>query len=298
MSHDPVEAAIADYLAFLEGEGPEPSLDHLSDDERRNVEELANLMVDGRGIDIYRSRPSLDALLAGTEFEDWLAPDGSTGLSLETIHGDITDALGESVESIIDAAAETEGIKSNVVIRSDGLRIRLQFRNDLTSGSDLTRMDPRSVASSVFGRFPETAALVVVIGDRDRSSVAIEPYDTEEFIGVPDGTLHPPRIARPVLPLRYTLRSLFDDLAPDLSIREIDQQGHEPVDLAEVIHGECDQARGTVVGEGNNARIGAKKETWGEFDDRGLLVELCQQAAAGDLPGAELERLIEDAVAA
>lgn len=76
MANDPVEAAVIAYLDHLEHGTPEPSLDHLSDDDRRLANELIGSMRDGRGIDVYRSRPSLEALLAGTDFEGWLtAPD-------------------------------------------------------------------------------------------------------------------------------------------------------------------------------------------------------------------------------
>jgi hypothetical protein len=66
---DPVEAVITAYLDHLEHGVPEPSLQHLSDDDRQRAVELIDLMREGRGIDVYRPRPSLDALLAGTEFD-------------------------------------------------------------------------------------------------------------------------------------------------------------------------------------------------------------------------------------
>ena len=72
MENDPVEAVIAAYLDHLESDAPQPSLDHLAEEDRQRAQELITLMLDGRGIDIYRSAPSLDMLLAGTEFEDWL----------------------------------------------------------------------------------------------------------------------------------------------------------------------------------------------------------------------------------
>ena len=65
MMNDPVEAVIAAYLDHLEHGAPEPSLDHLGDDDRLRAIDLMDLMRDGRGIDVYRSRPSLDALLSG-----------------------------------------------------------------------------------------------------------------------------------------------------------------------------------------------------------------------------------------
>ncbi|MGE0304275.1 MAG: hypothetical protein AB7L13_08780 [Acidimicrobiia bacterium] len=297
MTHDPVEAVVAAYLAYLEHDGPEPSLDHLSADDRRRAEELVALTNEGRGIDVYRSRPSVDMLLAGTEFESWLSPQDTAGLSIDAIRNDVVDALGSLAEPVADGAAEIEGVRSDAVVRFDALRIRIQFRDDLATTTDLTRIDPRSAAGPVFGRFPETAALVVVLGDRELSSVAIDPYDTEEFIGTPDGAVYPPRVTRPVLPLRDTLRRLVDELAPDLTVGDIDED-HVHVDLDAIIQAECTTAHAAVVSEGGKARIDAKKATWHGFDQQALLFSICEAAATGDLSDAELERRIEDAAAA
>jgi hypothetical protein len=69
---NPVDEVIAAFLDHLENGGPEPSLDHLTQDERTEASELIDLIKDARGVDFYRSRPSLDAVLAGTEFEHQL----------------------------------------------------------------------------------------------------------------------------------------------------------------------------------------------------------------------------------
>lgn len=65
--HDPVDAVIAAYHDYLENGGTEPSLDHLDEDQRREAAELIDLIKDVRGVDFYRSAPSLDTLLAGTD---------------------------------------------------------------------------------------------------------------------------------------------------------------------------------------------------------------------------------------
>lgn len=128
MTNDPVEAVIAAFLDHLEHGGSEPSLDHLAEDDRVRAEQLIELMRDGRGIDVYRSRPSLDRLLAGTEFEDWLTPPATDGLSIEAIRDDVVTSLGSLSTPIADGAAQNEGIRSDAVIRFGSLRIRVQFR--------------------------------------------------------------------------------------------------------------------------------------------------------------------------
>lgn len=115
MTHDPVEAVVAAYLAYLEHDGPEPSLDHLSADDRRRAEELVALTNEGRGIDVYRSRPSVDMLLAGTEFESWLSPQAEA---------DGIRARGEAYAANPQAAAvdiaEAYGSQGNAVVVTDG----------------------------------------------------------------------------------------------------------------------------------------------------------------------------------
>lgn len=297
MADNAVDAVIAAYMNYLESGGPEPSLDHLTDQERREALELIRLIDDARGVDFYRSPPSLDAVLAGSEFEHQVEPPLTVGLSIDAIRVDVVNSLRGTAEPIADAASQTEGIRSDAIVRYGTLRIRIQFRDDITTIADLGRIDPRAAAGPIFGRFPETAAVVVVIGDEQRSSVAIDPYDTEEFIGTPDGQTHPPRIKRPVLPLPHTLRLLVDDLAPDLAVDDIDDN-YEPVDLADIVETECANARAAVVTEGNRARTEAKKETWLNFDEHVLLVSFCQAAGTGQLTEAEINERITAAAAA
>lgn len=297
MPNDPVEAVIAAYLEHLEHGGPEPSLDHLGADDRRRAEQMIELMLEGRGIDVYRSRPSLDALLAGTEFEDWLTPPDSAGLSIDAIRADVVESLGSASEPIADGAAEREGIRCDAIVRFQSLRLRLQFRDDIATAADLARVDPRAAAGPIFGRFPETPAVVLVIGDTGLSSVPIDPYDTEDIIGTPDGEIYPPRITRPVLPLYDTLRMLVDELVPDLAVNDI-SDGRAPVERDDIIRAECEKAAAAVVTEGAKARTDAKKETWSAFDEYELLASICAAATIEELTEDELGARITAAATA
>ncbi len=294
--NDYVDQVIQEYLSYLEDGAPEPSLDHLTPEDRALAEDLIHSLNAGRGIDPYQSRPSLDALLRGTELEDALAVPTPVGLSLDAVRIEIVSSLGSASEPIVDAAAQAEGIQSDAVVRFGALRIRVQFRDDVPTLEGLSQIDPRTSAGPVFGRFPETAAVVVVIGDPEFSSVAIDPYDTEEFIGTPDGRTYPPRLTRPILPLYDTLRRLADELAPDLSVDAGDH--HQPIDLTAIIHAECSRAQAMVVSEGKKARTDAKRETWHAFDEHQLLVALCEEAAAGELTESDLDERITAAAAA
>lgn len=297
MADDRVDAVIAAFLDHLEHGGREPSFDHLTEGERAEAKELIDLIKDARGVDFYRSRPSLDAVLAGTEFEHRLEPGVTVGLSIDAIRTDVVSSLGSASEPIDDGAAQNEGVRSDAVVRFGSLRIRIQFRDDIATPAGLSEVDPRAAAGPVFGRFPDTAAVVLVIGDQELSSVSIGPFDIDEFIGAPDGLIHQPRITRPVLSLYDTLRRLVDEFAPGLSGDDA-ADAHETVDLDNIIDSECSAACAAVVAEGRKARTEAKKETWGSFDGGALLASLVKDAASGELTEADMDARLTPAEAA
>lgn len=297
MKNDPVDEVIHAYLDHLEGDAPEPSLDHLAPEERVLAQDLINSLIAGRGIDPYRSRPSINALLTGTELEHLLDPPVTTGLTIDAVRTDVVSSLGLASEPVGDGAAQNEGIRSDAVVRFRSLRIRLQFRDDITTPAVLSQVDPRAAAGPVFGRFPDTAAVVLVIGDQELSSVAVGPFDIDDFIGAPDGQVHQPRIVRPVLSLYDTLRRLVEELAPDLTGHDA-ADDREPVELDEIIRTECVTACAAVVADGKKARTEAKKETWAGFDEAALLVSLVKDAASGELTEAVLDARLTPAEAA
>lgn len=297
MTNDPVEAVIAAYLDHLEHGAPEPSLDHLGDDDRHRAIDLMDLMRDGRGIDVYRSRPSLDALLSGTEFEGWADAPDTDGLTIDAVRAEVISSLGSASSPIADGTAENEGVRSDALVRFGTLHFRIQFRDDLHSPSDLAAIDPRAAAGPIFGRFPETAVVIAVIGDDQLSSVGIDIFDTEDFIGSPDGRVYPARVSRPVLTLFDTLRLLADELAPDLT-GEHNDSGRMTVDATGIIEAECAGACSAIVDEGRKSRTEAKKEEWTHFDRRALLISIAHDAATDRLDADELARRIDAAAVA
>ena len=266
MTNDPVDAVITAFLDHLEYGAPEPSLDDLTPEDRARAEELIDIIRSGRGIDAYRSRPSLNALLAGTEFEGWVNPSAAARLTVDAIRTDVVSALGAPAEPIADGAALNEGVRSDVVIVFRGLRIRVQFRGDISTPSELAKVDPRAAAGPIYGRFPDTAGVIMVIPDAELSSVPIGPFDTDDYIGAPDGQLHPPRITRPVLPLFHTLRSYVDEVAPDLAATA-EFGALDAIDVPEIIRTAAIGAGGAIVAEGQKSRTEGKKDTWTKFGD-------------------------------
>lgn len=66
--NDAVDEVLAAFSDHLEHGTPRPALDHLNPHHRGLAEDLMRLMETSRGIDPSASAPSLEALLAGTEF--------------------------------------------------------------------------------------------------------------------------------------------------------------------------------------------------------------------------------------
>jgi hypothetical protein len=64
-----IESAVAAYLDFLEGQGRRPDFSDLSDDVRKSAIWVINMILVMRGQDM-RETPSIQELLAGTEWED------------------------------------------------------------------------------------------------------------------------------------------------------------------------------------------------------------------------------------
>jgi hypothetical protein len=272
MTNNPIDEVLQAYLDHLEKGTPEPSLDHLGPEDRQLAEDIIRSMNAGRGINPFQSRPSYTMLTAGMD----AVPPANIGLTVDTIRSDVTAMF--DMAPIADGAAEHEGIASHAVARCGAHRIRFQFRDDLTSVADLESIDPQVAVGTVFGRFPETAIVVVVIGDPDLSSVAVDVYDTEPYIGSPDGEIHPPRLSRPILPLTDTLRLLAGEFTTTTTTDGVTPQ-HQQVEMDDIVGEESRSACAAIRAEGGRARTDAKKEAWNDFDATAWLSELAVTAS-------------------
>ena len=63
---DPVDTVLLSFLDFVEGTGPQPTLEHLSDPDRSRAQALMAVVGAGRGVDPHTNRPSVEALLEET----------------------------------------------------------------------------------------------------------------------------------------------------------------------------------------------------------------------------------------
>jgi hypothetical protein len=96
---DALDDVLAAFSDHLDHGTPCPALDHLDPYDRHVIEDLMRLIETGRRIDPSLSAPSLEALLAGTEFADAstmieqrLGPGKGADRSRETVAGE--QALG------------------------------------------------------------------------------------------------------------------------------------------------------------------------------------------------------------
>ena len=161
----------------------------------------------------------------------------------------------------------------------------MQFRDDISTPTKLANVDPQAAAGPIYGRFRDTAGVILVLGDPELSSVPIGPFDTDNYIGAPDGLLHAPRITRPVLPLFDTLRAYVDEVAPDLAA-DVDPIAPSAIDVPAITHSAAIAASDAVIAEGKRSRTEAKKDTWSKFGDTGeveVVAEIAADVMSGDL---------------
>jgi hypothetical protein len=258
--NDRVDQVIDAFLDYLEGQRDEPTLDHLTDDERAEARRLIASIRSGRGLDPYSSPPSLDSVLAGTPFEGSLERD-------LPIDDDVLDLvrseLGAYASVVRDVDASERGLAGDFVLRVEGQRLRVVV---VAASTALTADRAVASAHALFGAFPDTCGVLLVHPNAEMSSIAIDPFDAAECIVVPSGMVERPRARRPVLPLADSLRLYMEFIAPDLSDSSGPLERRE-LDAAELARAAAKRSVEAIAADGRRARIPAKKEAWGSFGD-------------------------------
>ena len=289
-NNDPVEAVIQQYLRYLEGEGEMPGLEHLTPDDRERAQRLLNSLEVARGMEPEASRPSLEKLLVDTKHFEALRPTGSTrSVGIEDVREHLGSLPRGPIRVEVDQLAKSAGLRSDFVVFVAGHRLRVQVRDELPDSSALRTPDAVVTASPVFGRFHDTAGVVVLVPDEDFSSVVIDPFDSEYCIETPTGRLKGPRVTRPVLPMADAIRAFLDEIAPVFD--SIPSLGFDP-NVAQSFDAQsiARQVVGTLVENGRRARISAKKAAWSALGD----VEV--DAIAGLILDASRGEIDEDAL--
>ena len=265
---DPLDAVISGFLDHLEGEGELPSLDHLTPGERVRAVELIASLKAGRGIDPYASRPSIEELLADTPYEEALGAASSRELAAGLDEQIVAQLAHLSARVFADRAATgIPGVRSDCVVLVQGVRLRVQVHEELSGPAQLASLDVSEAAGPIYGRFPDTAGVVLLYPDGDLSSVIVDPFDLEYCIETPSGTVGSPGTRRVVMPLRDAVQSYLEEVAPTLDVLPGPSAPPDPFDLAVLAQQVAAAAVRAVASEGTRARIAAKRDTWSALGD-------------------------------
>jgi hypothetical protein len=249
---DPVEAAVASYLDFLEGLAGRPDLDHLSADDRRRVSAVIDSLLAGRGIELDGSTPSVEALLAGTELESLLrSPDLASGGRGQGSGGDREAAQVGAARPMDRERARAERIAHG--LRGGDSRVRVQARPHKLLGPavTVTYLDLQIVFFPVGGRSPvisrHTRGVLsrVLSDDADLDYVGAVADDSSEMLtqllsasdlspaaATPSDDVHLPW--PPVLALPLALRAMLELAAPVWEPFTFDTSRLEPLQLADI----------------------------------------------------------------
>lgn len=293
---DPVDELLDAYFDYLEGVGEEPSLDHLTSEQRAEAEQLISSLKAAQGMDPEASRPSLAALMARASARQ-------DGISVESLGANIQTALRRRADPRArvagDVAAQSAGLASALVIYARGLRIRVLVVDE---GADIDAAYAASVPSiaAVFGAFPDSNAVLVTNLDPIPLGAIVDRDDIVTAIETPSGRARPPRISRPVLHspdacAHYVTETMpafepFEHLASHYTAMS-------SVDIVDVDRIAADAVE-EIAASGARARLAAKKDAWASLGgpETALLATALRRALAGEFDDTSLRQQVEELV--
>ena len=255
LTSDPVDVAVSSYLDFLEGLAERPTLDHLTDDDRRQAVMMINSLLAGRGIELEGSTPSVEALLAGTDLEPLLesstsSPRGSGGRPDDAGDGEAA-APAPAAMPIARERARVEriehalrGADSRVAVRAEPHRLLgpavtaayldLQAVFFPVDGpSPVITEHALDVLSRVLGNDTDLDYVgVVADGSTDLLTQLVAASDLGPSTSAPSDDVELPW--PPVLPLPLALRAMMEAAAPTWEPFSFDIGSQEPLQLTDV----------------------------------------------------------------
>jgi hypothetical protein len=256
-----VQEALAAFLDQREMGGAEPDVSHLTDEERRELQELIDALELTEGVAFGRGREEGPAdLEAATEEGERLLADlrGSLppGVRLEADDNRLIANVGGL--AIID----------RFVIGTFGGRVRMWLLDVDRVQAIEENADALSDLGRVFRMFPDMSAVALV--GRDLSCVIVEAEDTAPQIHVPSGSLVSRRYKRAIEPAVQALPAFLDELIPYWDpMPAFDPESGVRIDIAEVAGG---FAGASIEGQrriGERARKGnPKKDALVAFGDK------------------------------
>jgi len=278
-NNDAVDAVLAAFSDYLEDGTSRPSLDHLNAHDRRLAEELMRLMETGRRIDPSASAPSLEALLAGTEFADALHLAASRPEA--TVLNRVQHLLAD-----IDPRAE--------VLVDDAGFVSFGYLDLLARFHPLDSDDPwlpEDALRSLFDAdcYVDLVALVATQTGELLTRV-VSRYDVDPTISTAANSAASP--APLVLPLALACRAILEHSAPEWGEFGFDRAA---VDLVDVAHIETQIAIRLVAEEAKRRYQGDKAVAYrGLVGHEHRVVELITTATRTGDPlalAAEVDRL-------
>jgi hypothetical protein len=289
--NDRVEEVLDAFFDHVENDGPEPSLDHLTPDERAEAEQLLASLKAARGIVPSASRPSIAALLNRAEKTADLARSLSEQLQAGLRGGGHPAATVET-----DVTALAAGFASRYVVHIRGLRIRVVVESSMHDVDAAFAEHVMDIAA-VFGAFPDTtAALLISAVDGDSSAAIVDRDDVVPAVETPSGDLRAPRIRRPISDpidacLAYVSEVMptfdaFDHVAARVSSDGL------IVDVAGFVAHALDE----VVAAGRRATGRVKQETWTEIgpSEGAAIADELRRAVDGDFDEIRLGERIDE----
>jgi hypothetical protein len=249
---DPVDAAVASYLDFLEGLATRPALDQLPDDDRRRAVAVINSLLAGRGIELNGSTPSVETLLAGTELESLLEPPNPVSSDRgQGSGGDREAALAPAARPIDRERARVERIENALRGADSRVLVRAEPHKLLGPAVTVAYLDLQVVF------FPVDAPSPVITGhtrgvlsrllsdDTNLDYVGVVADDSNDLLTqllsvsdlglsavTPSDDLQLPW--PPVLPLPLALRAMLELAAPSWEPFIFDTSRREPLQIADV----------------------------------------------------------------
>lgn len=293
---DPIDELLDAYFDYLEGVGEEPSLDHLTSEQRAEAEQLISSLKAAQGIDPEASRPSLAALKARASAR-------RDAISVESLGANIQTSLRRSADPRArvagDVAAQAAGLASALVIYARGLRIRVLVVDE---GADIDAAYAASVPSiaAVFGAFPDSNAVLVTNLDPIPLGAIVDRDDIVTAIETPSGRARPPRISRPVLHSPDACAHYVTETMPAFEPFEHVASHHAAMSSGNVV--DVDRIAAGAVEEiaasGTRARLAAKRDSWASLGrpEAALLATALRRALAGEFDEASFRQQVEELV--
>lgn len=224
---DKVQDALAAYLEHLEMGGPEPNVSHLTDVERRELQELIDALELTEGIAFGRGLQEGPAAVL-----DAASDEGSRLLA--DLRGSLPpDVRLEADDNRLIAHIGGLAVIDRFVIGTFGGRVRVWLLDIDGAAAIEDTTDVLSDLGRVFRMFPDMSAVTLV--GRDLSCVIVEPEDTAPQIQVPSGSLMSRRYKRAIEPAVQALPAFLDELIPYWDpMPAFDPTSGVRIDIAEV----------------------------------------------------------------